>query len=109
MVRLHYFRLYSASGIYDLNPDADEELLSNDKVVVRLLGRNAYESVLDDFLISPGKSFDALDDGDKKSFCCAEIHIWHMVNLWTCLLGADLSLAKPPRWWDQSSYLIPLN
>jgi hypothetical protein len=67
MIKLHYFRLYSAPGIYDFNPDADEELLRNDKVVVRILGSHSFQSVLDDFLISPGKSFDALNEIEKKN------------------------------------------
>lgn len=44
---LKYFRIYAAIGIYDPEPMMDVTLLSNDGVVVRLLGANSYASVLD--------------------------------------------------------------
>lgn len=61
MVNLKYFRIYSATGVYEPEPNMDVTLLSNDNVVVRLLGANTYASVLDELLTSLGKRISDLD------------------------------------------------
>ncbi|PQV44254.1 hypothetical protein [Paraburkholderia sp. BL21I4N1] len=102
MAKLHYFRIYSATGIYEPNPNMDVVLLSGDQVVVRLLGCNVYASVLDEWLIAPGKSFVDLENGDKKRLqlrrnsCLAHSssHATIYVNASVPLANVDLQSIK---------------
>ncbi len=65
---LQYFRIYSAIGVYNPEPSLDVILLSNNGVVVRLLGAKSYESVLDGLLTSSGKRLSDLDDEALRRF-----------------------------------------
>lgn len=66
MTKLYYARFYSASGIYEPDPDMDKVILKSDEVTVRLLGFNKYAAELDGFLISPEKRFTDLDENERK-------------------------------------------
>ncbi len=51
-IKFHYCCIYAAKGILDPNPELDSLLLQDENVVIRLLGPNAYESLVER-VISP--------------------------------------------------------
>ncbi|NMG49043.1 MULTISPECIES: hypothetical protein [Pseudomonadota] len=61
----HYCCIYAAKGIYNPNPELDSLLLKGENIVVRLLGSNAYESLVARVISPLGK--EGIDDLDDKA------------------------------------------
>lgn len=78
----HYCCIYAAKGILDPNPELDSVLLQDGSVVVRLLGSNAYERLVDRIISPLGqKGIGALDvktrdklESHQKSLILQALH-----------------------------------